>query len=53
MWAVFTGHMWKLLLGGKVRSCPWGKAKYTKPGLAVNGEPPKKRDVVFAGEECG
>jgi len=22
MWAVFTGHMWKLLLGGKLHSCP-------------------------------
>lgn len=43
MWAVFTGDMWKLLLGGKQRSCPWGKAKYTKPRFAVKGKPPKKR----------
>lgn len=43
MWAVFTGDMWKLLLGGKLCSCLQGKAKYTKPRSAVKGEPPKKR----------
>lgn len=43
MWAVFTGDMWKLLLGGKLHSCPQGKAKYTKPRSAVKGKPPKKR----------